>query len=239
MPRRRRKLGLGATNRRGPRTGAVHVDERQLDRVARKLVSKFGPDDRCQDGDVMIDDARVRAVQVRTAAGDVRTIDVEVRPRRHREPGSEGYYAPSKHLVRITPSPRVCGRREDLKETIKKTLRHELAHVTDPQIRPERARSDRSSYRRPHETHCDYVNDPLEIVARLAETRAEFAWTAENTSWLRRAKRDGERLTTGDVRLYSPTYASVERCLTPANRRRFWKVAARIWESLPNAKKRT
>lgn len=229
MPRRRRwPAQLGATNRTGPRTGTVPVDERQVARVARKLVSKFPPADgeHCRVGDVRPAHAQVRGVQVRTPTNDVRTVDVEVHAL-PREIYSGGKYLPKLHRIVVYADPRVCGQPYAMAKTLMETLRHELAHATDPGIRLER---ERAGYQRKHNGRCDYINDPLEITARLAETKAQLE---QNSTWLRRQKRDGDPFKNGDVRLYSDTYAEIESCLTPKNKRRFLKVAAWIWDSIP------
>lgn len=229
MARRRKPSQLGLTNRTGPRTGTVPVDERQVARIARKLVSKYKSADAwgssCKRGQVSPAYSQVRGVQVRTPAGDVRTVDVELHAI-SRDVAKGGAYQPKMHKVVVYQDPRVCGDPYSMATTIMRTLRHELAHVADPAIRLER---ERSGYQRKHEGLCDYVNDPLEITARVAETKAELE---QNASWMHRDKRKGEPLTSRDVRVYSDTYAAVEPCLTPKNKRRFLKVAARVWDGI-------
>lgn len=219
---RRRRKSLGATNRRGPRTGAIEVPAQDINRVARKLVSHFKPnEDVCQRGDVLPALARVRGFQVRRPDGEVKTVDIEVIPN-HLRKSNTGAYLPSYNTVQLLPDATMCATPGRWKEKLYGTLRHELTHVADPRIAPGRG------YARKHTTHCDYINDPLEVTARVGEVREQL----ETSPDFRYTARKGEPITNGDIRISSETYATIERCLTPANKKRFLKTAARVYSLL-------
>lgn len=140
-----------------------------------------------------------------------------------------GYYSPSGKQVRVQVNPDACAEPERWKEEIRTILRHEFTHAADPYVH---VRKTNYSKLQDDLDECAYLNDPVEVTAQLAEVEEELLSAKTRLAILRSARHGYP----GSGRLHevlheSPTYLKRLSCVTPKINRRFFQLAARLWQS--------
>lgn len=183
--RRRGLSGLGATSRRGPRTGVVEVSgiRQAVDRLLDQM-TPCGPDldarppgeprllQLTYPGKMPTTDVPVRDAQT----GAERDIGVVVLPR---PPGSTtaGTYYPAHDEIGLRLPPDTCRSEGRWREELVGTLAHEVTHAADPWLRRVHgAKAARGgSYSQSGYDRCGYLNDPTERKAWLRNIYEEVA----------------------------------------------------------------
>jgi hypothetical protein len=242
---------LGASARKGPRTGTIEVDPEIVARTVDMAITSFSPchpddPDRIKAGYVQpTERLRLDPVRINEAAtGASQTVTLEVQPeaRQQRWPAvhdrAETMVAPQytrdavvgQHVI-LKPNRLLCLSKDTWKETLSRTLAHELAHTSDPGI-PKRTYA-RWRAGKPQTSHADvdgrdrqaytaYLNDPAEVAANLTAVQHE----------LRDLGLDLTEYTPDQVlSLRSTRWTDLEPFLTPKNKRRFYKMVARLQDA--------
>ncbi len=233
----------------------IPLPKGEAGRIAAALVKKFKP---CGDGNVVPDFActisrpvyRGKPVRVCAKLVDLPTAYDPHNPSRYNAPGGTfepaavddpkaGYVA-----VHVTET---CRQRAFWAPDMRTIIQHELAHAADPAVHARHARATRAiaakaplprqirreQSKRPDADYCGYINLPREIVARTAQVAHELSTTKVRQA----VRRDVDEAPSYDpvrpeaLLRHSPTYHSVQRCLTPKNKRKFLQLAARLWQS--------
>ena len=122
--------------------------------------------------------------------------------------------------IRILPKQGLCMGADEWKTQIRRVLGHELTHAADPSIirrEPPKAVKE----------YCEYVTRPHEITANLTMVRDELLASRER---IQRFRKKGLLKNPAHAIALSETYREIRRCLDDKTRRRFYKVAARVWE---------
>lgn len=237
-----RSGALGVTARRGPRTGAIEVDPKDVERVVNNAVSAFAacsPDhpDKIKANYVRPPSLlRLGRVEVRDAAtGENRRVSVDLSTRAlargalvHGRMSAE-VAAPEGRLVaqRVTLQPKdACEHKETWRDELTQTLTHELAHAADPGI-IKRAQARAMSTRRQQRSNIPeagteaayraYINDPVEVAANIAAVRAD----------LDKARIDPDDAPDFILNWHSRRWGILKPALTEANKRKFYQMAAR------------
>lgn len=220
-------IRLGITARRGPRTGVIQLQAR-VRPAAAKIVDGFRP---CGTSDLMPGPGgRVTAVRVAMAdTGAARDVPITVRPDDRLNMAVWAVYNGQRREIRLHPRTGLCMSRAEWERAIRTILVHELTHAADPGVdrRVEAAVAGRSR-RKATPGGCDYINDPVEVSAFLAEVRAEVLVALGDPRYARLMKAGGMVRTKADLLKFSDTYRDIKSCLTGANRRRFLQMVARL-----------
>lgn len=234
---------LGATARRGPRTGAVEVDDDAVRVAVDQALKTFEPCDPNElDQPVAgyltppVRRMYANAVRVReVATGEPRTVPIAIDPL-DRVSGT-GPRVSGKLWTRLNPDGSVaqqalvfakryaCEHRNVWQRELRATLAHELAHASDTGLRKRIARGGQTPRHRDRidDAYVAYLNHPEEIVANLTAVRGEV----EGAGYA--ARRDLLDMPPDYVlRAHSPRWDLIEDKLTPANRQRFLRMAARL-----------
>lgn len=226
---------LGATARQGARTGAIEVSRWVVDDVVERSLREFTP---CGVDNAQLRPPRrlaaVKFIPARDAAtGKHRGVMVFMEARPGHEDG--GGYVHGHAAMALTPSgdieqqivlkPRfTCAWPQTWKDELRSAMTHELAHASDParfeRLRQGRARGSRQDNQTP-EGYAAYVNTEVEVVANLAAAQAELLQDGRPTDLI-------EMPPAFNLRAYSKTWHAVADQLTPANRQRFYRMAARV-----------
>lgn len=227
---------LGATTRRGERSGAIEVPDEQITKLASKVIASFQP---CgPNGDMLTPQGSrfaPRGTSVTTARGEMVNVMVTSEPvdARGQVSGQLETTISSSGLVRRTiqifPSRSACWPRSLWGPRVREVLAHEMAHVVDPAVEQNVWR--RKSGKRPEDQNgptCAYYNSPTEVTAHLAEIEYELRSKVHSY-------RSGRELMPGDpleLLQDSAQWQAMERCLTPANRRRFLRMGAILYKRI-------
>lgn len=232
----RQTLGgaIGATGRRGPRTGVVELDSiEQVAKPVARLVDAFEP---CPI-DTLSRPAHARLKLTVPDAATGRDIPVEVEV----NPDSQVEYASGEHhlyrndsdgtrqdYVYLRARRNLCISPGEWKQVLRSILTHELTHVVDPGL----AKTRRAPKTLRRHGMCAYLTQPHEVAAYLAQTREDLLSfdATQRADKLRRAgalrqPADLLRLLVGD------RWRKLQGCLRPADQRRFLRLAAQIWET--------
>jgi hypothetical protein len=231
---RGRSGALGVTARKGPRTGAIEVDELEVETRVRQLLDQF---DRCTTADGVkglqpLREGSANRLTVRDAeTGEERPVYVLLRPEEFSPwvPGS----GVARNMLRrgrleqeihIKPNSTRCAPREAWEPFLMKVVAHEAAHASDPALVKALSKRVRRVVTG-DEDFATYVNSRAETTAQLVEVEKD----------LRRSMREQPRLwrdpsPTEVLRLASDRFVEIEPKLTTANRRRYMRLAARLIE---------
>lgn len=230
---------LGATARKGARTGAIEVDAGDVERLVKNAISTFSPCSPESPDKIKANYVRpsgstdVGRVQVRDAAtGQPRRVPVTVFTRTTGVDGplvtgamstatdEEGRLVNQSVILKPLDA---CESKWTWQDTLSSTLTHELAHVADPGIikrAQKRARagaSARSNFDEAASYHA-YLNDPVEVAANVSAVRADFD----------KVRIDEDDRPEDLLRWHSSRWKNLEPFLTEANKRRFYRMAARV-----------
>lgn len=227
---RRRVKRLGATGRKGPRTGAVEVDPAIVNERVDELLREMQPCWSRSAGTFLQPDrdAAVRPVTVHDAAtGKPRRVNIILAPKivdpdrigggmLATEPvGSYGDRV--RQTILVEPNALVCAKVPVWRRLFRNVLTHELAHASDPALVMEATGRRKHRYGRPG-SHA-YYNSAAEMVAHLAEVKDQLRRFGAEVDWSRSPRA---------ILLTSEKYQDIEPMLTETNRRRFLKMAARL-----------
>lgn len=238
---------LGATARRGPRTGAIEVDRDIVNKRVEQILETFTACPLSEtDPDPDFQTFRPHSyeafpVRVNDAAtGDARLVNIRVSPRTYPiwNPGGGGMWLDKVHdpatkqtalfsRVELYPNKDACNTKNHWRQHLRRVLAHELAHASDPYgIRGRHAEKTLREINRELATQSDrglrrYHNSVEEMAAQLTEVKLELEQEQDPRYW---AVGDPVKILRG----ISQRFVTLERFLTPANRRRFLRLAARL-----------
>jgi hypothetical protein len=233
---RRRNGHLGRSARQRERSGAIELSYTVVNDTVKAFATSFVACGLSPSSDFVSPPPkppRPRRIRIRDAeTGTERPADVFMIS----DPASqspvhgynETYMRPGAvryDRIVLKVKPDLCMPTADWTEAMRGVLTHEVAHATDPGM---------PRYRRPRPTaeseRCEYLNNPSEVTAFIAQVRQEI--TSFNAVWqaeeLRR-KRGVVTTPAEALRLFSPTYGRMYNCLRPKTKRRFLRMAARVW----------
>lgn len=234
---RGRNTLLGRTARKGPRTGAIEVDDWDVEMRVRQLLEQF---DRCTNADGKrglqpMQEGSASQLKVRDAeTGEERLVYVLLRPKKFKQPWirGEGTAISTVERGRVTqeihikPNAGSCESREAWTPFLTQVLAHEAAHASDPAIMHAlRTRRGNSNKADADQNYVAYINSPNETAAQLVEVEKDLRQSMRTQPKLWRNSTPVEIL-----RLSSDRYVELERKLTPKNRRRYLRLAARLVE---------
>jgi hypothetical protein len=232
---------LGATSRRGERRGAIDVPDEDIARTASKIMASF---QRC-DGDDGTDWLTPKGsvfstiiVPMKSANGERIDVAVSSEPTSYRvspagavagqlETAIHGSGRVSRRIV-VFPAEKACKPKAMWGPRIREVLAHEMAHAADP-VTERNARNRKSAPTVATQADlCRYYNHPTEVTAHLAEVEYELR------SKLGRIRSGHELYPRDPLDLLgtSPSWQAMARCLTAANRRRFLRMAAILYQRL-------
>lgn len=232
---RRRSARLGKTARTGARTGSIGVDMAIVNQRVDAVLDEMAP---CGAGTALqpvVGDGSIPAVTVRDAAtGAARSvkirIDAESRP--HNVLGA-GHLETQRRAdgtivqtVSLTPNMNLCAPRHVWRDFFGDVLHHELAHAADPTLILE-ARG-RRTYRYHRPGTRAYFNSPAEMTAQVAEVERQLL------RYVMHARPADIRAMSPNafVREGSAKFRVMAPHLTEQNKRRVYRMAARLKESL-------
>lgn len=231
----RRGRRLGATARRGPRTGAIEVDPHVVDDLVDKMLATFEPcgptgHGRQPPAPTQRWIARVDVRDAATGQPEPVTVYLKSEARMWNDPPVTGVVQTRavggqvfSQEATIRPAFELCQHPDGWRRVLRETTAHELSHASDPgrllEIRRKSielfsADSDDEARR----AYTKYLNSEVEIVANLTAVADE----------LRTVGRDLSDATPSELlQLHSRRWRNLEPYLTLANRRRFLRLAAR------------
>lgn len=238
----RRRGSLGKTARKGKRTGAIEVNDDDVDLRVSQLLRQFDKCDLDEDGVVKglqpLNEGSADPLSVVDAeTGERRLVYVLLRPKPDKiwvdGGGVARIWAKRGHLqqeIHVEPNSKVCKSREAWEPFIRKVLVHEAGHSSDPALIKPFFQKPRTVKRRRKEEDADvdfkdYVNSPAETTAQLVEVEHELrrSMRTQPGIW-----KDPDPLDV--LRAGSERYASLESQLTPRNKKRYQRLSARIVE---------
>lgn len=225
---------LGATARRGPRTGAIEVDPQLVDDLVDKMVETFAPCGPTGHGrqPAMLHQRWIANVSVRDAAtGQPEPVTVYLKPeaRAWNDPPVTGILharASGGRVINqeatIKPAFDLCQHPDGWRRALRETTAHELSHASDPgrllAVRRKSIELFNADGAETNAAYAKYLNSEVEVVANLTAVADE----------LRTVGRDLSDATPRELLLlHSRRWRNLEPHLTPANRRRFLRLAAR------------
>lgn len=229
--RQRGPLGrIGATGRKGPRTGAVEVNPAVVNERVDELLREMQP---CwsKSAGTFLQPDRAAAVQPMTvhdaATGEPRRVNIILAPKivdPDRIGGGMlatepvGFYGDRvRQTILVEPNALVCAKVPVWRRLFRDVLTHELAHASDPALILEAMGRRKHRYGRPGSRA--YYNSAAEMVAHLAEVKDQLRRFGAEVDWSRSPRA---------ILLTSEKYQDIEPMLTETNRRRFLKMAARL-----------
>lgn len=136
-----------------------------------------------------------------------------------------GYYSPRGGQIRVKVEANQCAPRSEWQRRLREVLRHEMTHAADPYVhvrrRPYAKATSESNF-------CQYVRDPVEVAANLAEVQEEIlnSKRRQHITW---QVHRGHISRPEEILHESPTYLRIITCLTPRIKRRFMQMTARLW----------
>lgn len=227
--KRRRRCGLGRAAREGERTGVIPPPA-NLDSLATDIVEKF---EACENPRHRRPAPSSRMTSVPNAAtGAAIRVVVEVKPS-----DVEGQADGSSFTGRISDRPAyrydvvtvkpmrdLCDSVPSWRRAVRSVLAHELAHVADPTVKREKDhRVDaRTNY-------CAYMRQPREVTAFLAQVRDDLT-SDIGVKRIADFRRRGYIKSAAEVLTMSDRWHTLNRCLTTAQKKRFYRVAADLWQ---------
>lgn len=235
--KRRKPKGLGVTARKGPRTGAIGVNMRIVNDRVDELLRAMTP---CGDRGTKLQPTRsatLPATHVPDAAtGALHRVGVFLMPK-SLPPGNVGGGRLETRIdengtieqdIVVTPNRYACAPVPTWRSVFRDVVAHELAHAADPGIRARGRAAVRGerTYKPQSEDLFAYFNSPVEMTAQIAEVREQLRRGGAFPTWY------DPRMILTDL---SPKFVGMEPYLTPANRRRFLKMAARYKEDVEEA----
>lgn len=228
---RRKRRRLGATSRKGPRTGAVEVNPAIVNDRVDQLLRTMQPCWSSKQGTYLqpVDDAIVDPVHVPDAGtGRLRRVDVAMAARVQAANTIGGGFLATENVdgrvrqtVVVTPNAAVCGKVPGWRRLFRDVLTHELAHASDPTLILEAKGHRQHVPTRPGSR--EYFNSPTEMLAHLAEVKDQLRRFGQEVDW---SQSPAKILRTSDK------FVDIEPYLTTANYRRFLKMAARLKEQV-------
>lgn len=232
----RQRKPLGVTARRGPRTGAIEVDPAVVAGAVDAMVERFVP---CGPGEFGRQPGHLRSeyieqVSMRDAAtGDAYRVPIYMKPeaRAWNDPPVTGVVHTKAMAgrilmqdVTIKPAFDLCQAPSGWKRDLRQTTAHELSHASDPGRlitikRRSVAALDADDEAEALAKYRAYVNSEVEVVANLTAVADE----------LRDVGYDLADFSPAEVlQLHSRRWRRLKDDLTPENRKRFLRVAARL-----------
>lgn len=226
----RRRRRLGATSRKGPRTGAVEIDVVEINKRVEQALRTMTPCWSRKEGTYLrpIHEAILDPVMVRDArTGTKRRVQVAVMPLENPTGGGALATQIDKRgrllqTVVLTPDADLCGKVPAWRSYIRSVLAHELAHAADPWLIEQargRSRVKRTGPRRTVPGSRAYYNSPEEMIAHMAEVQDQLRRFGSQVDW---------SASPPEILRQSTRFQDIEPMLTPASRRRFLKMAARL-----------
>lgn len=229
MKRRRRGLGASARPTR-ERTGVPHINQAAIAEPVGRIVRAF---DSCGAGD-LVRPAKWRVTtEVRDAAsGDPIPVAIQVVPtvgQRSSTTGQHELYVNDagkrKDIVVLKPLADLCAPEQFWIDDLRNILTHELTHVVDPGLRRNKGPAPRPE----RDGLCKYISHPQEATAFLAQMREELrSWNTFQT--IDKMHRKGLIKKPEDLLLRSRLWAAVGRCLKPAQKKRYLRMAGHLWQ---------
>ncbi len=224
---------LGATARRGPRTGAIEVDPHLVDDLVDKMLATFVPCGPIGHGRQPAAPTQrwIARVDVRDAAtGQPEPVTVYLKPeaRAWNDPPVTGVVHARatggrvfSQEATIKPAFDLCQHPDGWRRVLRETTAHELSHASDPGRLLEIRRKSIEMFNTDgadDSRYAKYVNSEVEIVANLTAVADELRAVGYDLS-------DAKPIEL--LQLHSRRWRNLEPYLTPANRQRFLRLAAR------------
>ena len=237
---RRRRNNLGRSARQRVRTGAIEIDEAVVNDAAKAFANGFPACGLDPSSEFVAPPRastampRPQRIPIRDAeTGQARNADVFVIADPEARSPVHGYNATyvrpdggrfDRIVLKVKPG--LCMPAYDWAEEIKGILTHEVAHASDPGILRYRRAAPSAEDER-----CEYFNHPAEVTAFVAQARREIT-SFHAVMQANKLRRSGRTLRTPAdlLRVLSPTYGAMYSCLRPKMKRRFLRMAARVWE---------
>lgn len=244
-----------APSRRTPRTGMINVSDETVRSVAEKLLANAavnqhgivrGLKGNATEFEIPTPDGGKMEITARLIVDpdvkDLRGVAGSARVRAYTEDGRP-YVDGADVTLRVKP---VDGAdRDTLAQTLRNVLSHELTHAVDPTISrrllaraktlQQNAQQDRRIAEKEGISHTDYLNLKTEVTARLQQVGRDLIDKNAAKTYLDSVEAyesDPENMpppyTPTEMLDWSPTWQAVEEKLTPENRKRFLRMAARI-----------
>lgn len=225
MKRRRRGLGASARPTR-ERTGVPHINLEAIATPVTEIMQSFKP---CGEGDRMPASARAQTTVRDAATGKPIPVSIQVVPTRGMRSALQAQHELTilpdggrRDYVVLKPNADVCMPHYNWNLELRNVLTHELTHVADTGL----FKSKKSG---PPGGNCAYYSNPHEATAFLAQMRDELRSfnTARNID---EAHRAGFYTKPEDLLRASRLWPQLKRCLKPAQKKRFLRMAGHLWQ---------
>lgn len=239
-----RRRSLGATARKGSRTGAITISREGAHKIASSLVKQLvpcavhgpsatrrtpTPDEKPY---LFVPEMPVRDI----ATGHKRPVEVIVYRSQFlaRDRLATGAYVRAlpetpdetfSEYIRLDVNAQSCADPTLWHEDFYSVLTHEAAHAADPKVRL------RTNPYQSTAHPCTYVKRPTEVTARIAQARAELT-SPRGRATIAKERQGGHLQSPADLLNLAPAYKHFRECWEPEHRRRFLKMAAHLWASL-------
>jgi len=223
----RSSKNLGASARKGERTGAIEIDYGEMSKAAQKVVDAFRS---CGEGLKKPAKGPVVSLDVvDPSTGKKRPVDVFAIPSTGTKSAMTGEYSLLRYpdgsqmdRVVLYPKSELCMSPDEWKYYARMVLTHELTHASDPWL-----------HRRPVEGPkrsggCAYASFPAEVAAFLSETREDLR-SFYGVRKAEKLRKMGKLRQPSDLLRYSHIYQLFQHCWTPETKRRFMRMAALEW----------
>lgn len=227
--RRRRVFGASARPTR-ERTGVPHINQAAVAEPVDRIVRAF---DSCGTGDLVRPANWRVTTEVRDAAsGAPIPVRIQVVPKigqRSAVTGSAELYVDAngyrRDVVVLNPLADLCAPEQFWKDDLRNILTHELTHVVDPGLRKNKGPAPRPD----RDGMCAYISHPQEVTAFLAQMREELR-SFNTFQMIDKMHRKGLIKRPEDILPRSRLWATVSRCLKPAQKKRYLRMAAQLWQ---------
>jgi len=217
------------------RTGGIKLDYERIKRLTSRVVTKWFTHVGCPRGKVR-PKTRLSRGRLGTTVRDAKTgglRQVVIRAQRNPDPGnqrnplaitttksrrSQPDLRTDAITLAVPPASEGCGSRVAWTQVIAEIMAHELTHASDPGVVRRRPVA---TARRLAMTYCEDVQQPAEQTAHLNQIRYEMEAFLMKLPGL-------QHLGPADLLKASRDWKTIEPCLTPRQRRRFLRMAARV-----------
>jgi hypothetical protein len=225
----RRGSPLGATTRKGPRTGAIEVDENLVADRVDKLLTRFETCPSEIEGERFLQppnkDGAAPPIETTDITGEPRKVRILLRPQSAAKWIAGGGYAGgnfspgrSQFDIVLTPNPSYCATEAFWRQHLQRILTHEIAHTR------EAGAAWRSAKVEPERGSTAYYNSPSETAAQLTEVERDLRRRLRYSPNLRLHNLSPDLF----LRESSPRFVDLDQHLTTKNRRRYQRLAARV-----------
>jgi hypothetical protein len=224
---KRRRRGLGASARpTRERTGVPYLEMSTVTQPVVEIMQRFEP---CGEGDRRPAAARAQTTVRDAATGTPIPVRIQVVPTRGMRSALQAQHELTvlpdggrRDYVVLKPNADVCMPYYAWNLELRNVLTHELTHVADTGLFKAKKSGPRGG-------NCAYYSNPHEATAFLAQMRDELR-EFNTVRKIDEAHRAGFYTKPEDLLRASRLWPTLRRCLKPAQRKRYLRLAGQLWQ---------